>query len=135
MRTFEQILRETKVIAVVGLSSDVTRDSYRVAKYLKDQGFRVIPVNPNEQEVLGEKAYPNLSAIPVRIDIVDIFRRSEAVPPIADEAIAVKARVVWMQEGIVNEQAAEKAIKAGLDVVMDRCAMVEHQALRAAGKL
>lgn len=135
MRNIEQILKGTKVIAVVGLSPDVTKDSYRVAHYLKEQGFRVIPVNPTASEVLGEKSYPDLKSIPDKIDLVDIFRRPEFVPAIVDEAIAVGAKAVWMQQDIVHEGAAKTAEKAGLDVVMDRCAMVEHRALKAQGKL
>ena len=135
MRNIQQILKETRVIAVVGLSPEVARDSYRVAKYLKEQGFRVIPVNPTASEVLGEKSYPDLKAVPVKVDLVDIFRRPEFVPEIVQQAIAIGAKAVWMQEGIVHEQAAETARKAGLDVVMDRCAMVEHRALKEQGKL
>ena len=135
MRTIEQILKGAKVIAVVGLSPDETKDSHRVARYLKEQGFRVIPVNPAAPEVLGEKSYPDLKSSPQKIDMVDIFRRPEFVPAIVDDAVAVGAKVVWMQEGIVHEQAARTAENAGLDVVMDRCAMVEHRALRAQGKL
>lgn len=124
------LFRECKTVAVVGLSSDESRPSYRIARYLQSCGFRVIPVNPNLKEVLGEKAYPGLRDVPDKIDIVDVFRRSEDVPPIADDAIAVGAKCLWMQEGIVNRQAAKKAEQAGLEVVMDRCIMMEHMHTR-----
>lgn len=135
MRTIEQILKETKIIAVVGLSDKADRPSYGVAMYLQAQGYRIIPVNPNITEALGEKAYPNLTSVPHKIDLVDIFRRPADVPPVVDEAIAIKAPAVWMQLGIVNQPAAYKAEAAGLDVVMDHCAKVEHQKLRAERKL
>ncbi|MEK7681599.1 MAG: CoA-binding protein, partial [Chloroflexota bacterium] len=106
MRTIEEILKSSKTVAVVGLSPRPDRPSYDVARYLQEQGYRVIPVNPQATEVLGEKSYPSLADVPVPVDVVDIFRRSEDVPPIVDEAVMVKARVVWMQEGIVNQQAA-----------------------------
>ena len=134
-RTIEQILKNSRVVAVVGLSPDPSRDSHRIAKYLKNEGFRVIPVNPNATEVLGEKAYPDLPSVPDRVDIVDIFRRPEHVPPIVDQAIAIGAKAVWMQLGIVNEEAAQKASGAGLDVVMDRCIMVDHRMLKRQGLL
>jgi predicted CoA-binding protein len=120
------IFRACKTVAVVGLSADENRPSYRIARYLQGCGFRVIPVNPNIQEVLGEKAYPSLRDIPEKVDVVDVFRRSEDLPPIADDAIAIGAKCLWMQEGIVNRQAAKKAEQAGLQVVMDRCIMMEH---------
>lgn len=135
VRSIEAILKETRTVAVVGLSPDPTRDSHHVAQYLKAQGYRIVPVNPNAQEVLGERCYPSLSAVPEAVDLVDIFRRSEDVPPIVDEAIVKGARAVWMQLGIVNEKAAERAMKAGLDVVMDKCTLIEHQALQMKGKL
>jgi hypothetical protein len=135
MRTIEQLLKESKVVAVVGLSPNPARDSNRIARYLKAQGYRVIPVNPNAEEVLGERCYPSLAAVPEKIDLVDIFRRSEDVPPIVDDAIAAGAKVVWMQLGIVHQEAAQKAADAGLDVVMDKCTMVEHRLLRNQGKL
>jgi hypothetical protein len=120
MRPIERILREDRVIAVVGLSPNPERDSHRVARYMKEQGYRIIPVNPNAQEVLGERSYPSLTEVPERVDIVDIFRRPELVPPVVEEAIRIGARTVWMQLGVVNEEAAEAARRAGLDVVMDR---------------
>ncbi|MDO8530619.1 MAG: CoA-binding protein [Dehalococcoidia bacterium] len=134
MRTIEEILKSSKTVAVVGLSPRPDRPSYEVARYLQEHGYRIIPVNPQATEVLGEKSYPSLADVPVPVDVVDIFRRSEDVPPIVDEAVMVKARVVWMQEGIVNQQAAATARRAGLDVVMDRCMQKEHKRLAAPGK-
>ncbi len=122
----EQLFKESKTIAVVGLSSDPGKPSYRVARYMQGCGYKIIPVNPTITEALGEKAYPSLQAVPDKIDIVDVFRRSEDVPPIADAAIAVGAKALWMQEGIENKSAAQKAETAGLKVVMDRCIMMEH---------
>lgn len=124
-----QILKTAKSIAVVGLSSSPDKPSYRVAEYLISQGYEVIPVNPTLVEWNGRTAYKSVQEIPGPIDIVDIFRRPEDVPPVVDEAIAKKAKVVWMQLGIVNNAAAEKARAAGLQVVMDRCSKVEHQKL------
>ena len=121
----KEIVQKYKRVAVVGLSSDQTRPSNAVAKYLQRKGFKIIPVNPNETEILGEKAYPNLSAIPEKVEIVDIFRRPEQVPPIVDEAIKIKALVVWMQEGVINHPAALKASQNGIIVVMDRCMLKE----------
>ena len=125
----EQILREARSIAVVGLSPKPDRPSYGVASYLQSQGYRIIPVNPTVEEVLGEKSYPNLGAVPEPIDGVDIFRRSEEVPPVIEEAIAVGARAIWLQEGVVNQAAADRARAAGLPVVMDRCMLKEHRRL------
>jgi uncharacterized protein len=125
----ERILREAKTVAVVGLSPKPDRPSFRVASYLQREGYRVIPVNPAVEEVLGERSYPNLQAVPDKIDVVDIFRRSEEVPPIVDEAIEVSAPVVWMQEGVINEDAAARAEQAGLKVVMNRCMQKEHRRL------
>lgn len=121
-----EILTQTTTIAVVGLSPNPSRASYSVANYLKNKNYRIIPVNPKQPEVLGEKSYPNLSDIPEKIDLVDIFRRPEHIPPIVDEAIEIKAKVIWMQSGIINHEAAQKAKEAGLEVVMDRCMYVEH---------
>ena len=123
----EKIVKDFKTIAVVGLSDKPERPSYGVAKYLQDQGYRIIPVNPRVTEVLGEKAYPDLKSIPEKVEIVDIFRRSEDIPPIVDEAIEIGAKAVWLQEGIVNEEAGEKASESGLLVVMDRCMLKEHR--------
>jgi len=117
----KNILEKHNKVAIVGLSSDQTRPSHAVARYLKGKRFKIIPVNPKEMEVLGEKAYPNLSSIPEEVEIVDIFRRPEYVPPIVDEAIKIGAKVVWMQEGVVNHPAALKASQNGITVVMDRC--------------
>jgi predicted CoA-binding protein len=122
----KSILEESKTVAVVGLSPREERYSHQVAKYLQSQGYRIIPVNPNADEVLGERSYPDLVSIPEPIDVVDVFRRSEAVPEIVEEAIKVGAKTVWMQEGVVHEEAAARAREAGLQVVMDRCMMVEH---------
>ena len=117
----KEILSNYKNVAVVGLSSDSTRPSYGVARYLQAKGFKIIPVNPNETEILGEKAYPDLTAIPEEVDIVDVFRRSEHVPDIVDQAIKIKAKVLWMQEEVINHPAALKASQNGITVVMDRC--------------
>jgi len=125
------ILREYKTIAVVGLSSDEMRPSHGVAAYLQSAGYRIIPVNPNEREVLGERSYARLEDVPEEIEIVDIFRRPEAVPSAVDGAIRVGAKVVWMQLGVINEAAAEKARAAGLTVIMDACLLVEHKRRRA----
>jgi len=132
MEEIEGILKEGRTVAVVGLSPKPDRPSYVVARYLQAQGYRIIPVNPNAQEILGEKAYPTVLSIPEKVDIVDIFRRPEDVPPVVEEAIKIGARVVWMQEGIVNEAAAQRAKEAGLKVVMDRCLKKEHQRLHSA---
>jgi uncharacterized protein len=126
MGMIPDLLRKSSVIAVVGLSSKKFRPSYGVAEYMQREGYRIIPVNPNETEVLGEKAYARLEDVPGHIDIVDIFRRSEFVAPLVDEAIRRGASAVWMQEGVVDEEAAEKARAAGLAVVMDRCILKEH---------
>jgi predicted CoA-binding protein len=121
------LLSSAKTIAVVGLSSKAHRPSYGVSRYLQSAGYHVIPVNPNESEVLGEKCYARLEDIPEKVDIVDIFRRSELVPEVVESAIQIGARAVWMQEGVVNETAAERARRAGLVVVMDLCIAVEVQ--------
>jgi len=128
-RTIEQILKESKTIAVVGLSANPGRDSHQVASYLKRNGYIIYPVNPNYEQVLGSRCYTNLSDIPDAIDIVDIFRRPEHIPPIAEEAVKIGAKVIWMQLGIRNEEAAETARRAGLQVIMDRCIKVEHMRL------
>jgi predicted CoA-binding protein len=124
-----KILQSARTIAVVGLSGKRYRPSYGVAEYLKRAGYRVIPVNPEETEVLGEKSYPDLDSIPGEIDVVDIFRRSEFVPEVVEAAIRKGAKVIWMQEGVVNEEAARRARDAGLTVVMDRCILKDHQRL------
>jgi predicted CoA-binding protein len=129
INTLRRILRENKTIAVVGLSANWWRPSYFAAKYMQEHGYRIIPVNPAYGEVLGEKCYPTLKDIPEKVDIVDCFRKSEEIGPIADEAIAIGAKVLWMQLGVINEQAAEQARRAGLEVVMDRCVKIEHARL------
>ncbi len=120
------ILDECRNIAVVGLSSKPSRPSHGVAAYMQRQGYRVIPVNPNETWVLGEKAYPQLADVPERIDLVDVFRRSEEAGAAVDQAIAVGAKAVWLQEGVIDNAAARRALEAGLLVVMDRCWLKEH---------
>jgi predicted CoA-binding protein len=124
----DEILRDCRTIAVVGLSSNPARPSYGVASYMKTQGYRVIPVNPNETNVLGEPAYPLLMAVPGAIDLVDVFRKAEDVLPVVEAAIAKGAKAIWLQEGVVNEPAAVLAKQAGLIVVMDRCWLKEHTA-------
>jgi len=121
-----EILKSARAIAVVGLSSKPHRPSYGVAEYLQSAGYRVIPVNPNEGEVLGEKSYACLEDVPEKVDVVDIFRRSELVPEVVESAIRIGARAVWMQEGVIHSQAAERARQAGLIVVMDTCMLKEH---------
>jgi len=121
-----ELLLNTRTIAVVGLSDNPNRPSYQVAEFLQSQGYRIIPVNPALTAVLGEKAYPDLKAVPMPIDMVDIFRKSEAVPAIVADAIAIGAKSVWMQEGVVHHEAAEQARAAGLAVVMDKCVLKEH---------
>jgi predicted CoA-binding protein len=129
MANIPEILKSAHTIAVVGISSNPMRASNGVSEYLKRAGYRIIPVNPNEREVLGEKCYARLEDVPEKIDLVDIFRRSEYVPDIVESAIRVGARAVWMQEGVIHEDAAERARQAGLDVVMDRCTLKEHRKL------
>jgi predicted CoA-binding protein len=126
-----EILKTAKTIAVVGLSASPMRPSYGVSAYMQSQGYRIIPVNPTISGALGEKAYASLRDVPEKIDIVDIFRRSENVPAIVDDAIAVGAPVIWMQEGVVHEEAAERARAAGAFVVMDRCILKEHRHRRS----
>lgn len=128
----KKVLTTYHTIAIVGASPNPERPSYRVADFLKKEGFRVIPVTPNADKVVGEKAYPDLASIPVPVEVVDIFRRSEDVPPIVEEAIAIRAKAVWMQEGIINEEAAARARKAGLIVVMDHC--MRKELLRKLGR-
>lgn len=125
--TITRILNQYRTIAVVGLSDKPDRPSYDVASYLQRMGYRIIPVNPSLKTVLGEKAYPDLTSIPEPVDVVDIFRRSEDIGPVVDEAIKIGAKAVWIQLGITNDQAALAARDAGLDVVMDRCIKIEHR--------
>lgn len=129
MQSIAELLRTSRTIAVVGLSSHRWRPSYGVSEYMQAAGFRIIPVNPNETEVLGEKAYPDLESVPEPIDIVNVFRRPEFVPAIVDAAIRARARAIWMQEGVTHEEAAAKARQAGLTVIMDRCILKEHRRL------
>jgi predicted CoA-binding protein len=124
-----EILAGNRVVAVVGMSENPARASNHVAAYLMEHGYRVIPVNPARESILGQKCWPSLSAVPEKVDIVDIFRKPDAVPEIVDEAIKAGAKVVWMQEGIVHNAAAEKARAAGLKVVMNKCMLKEHRAL------
>ncbi|MFB3778995.1 MAG: CoA-binding protein [Bryobacteraceae bacterium] len=123
------LLRTSRVIAVVGLSGKKRRPSFGVSEYMQRAGYRIIPVNPNETSVLGEPAYPELEAVPEKIDIVNIFRRSEFVPAIVEAAIRIGVKAIWMQEGVIHEEAAARARAAGLAVVMDRCILKEHQRL------
>lgn len=125
----KDILLSAKTVASVGLSSNRAKESYGIVEYLKGQGYHIIPVNPTTTEVLDEKSYPDLESVPEKIDVVQVFRRPEDVPPIVDSAIKVGAKVVWMQEGIVNEEAAAKARAAGLQVVMDECMRATHRRL------
>lgn len=135
MRTKAELLKESKNIAVVGLSPNPDRPSHEVAAYLKSQGYHIIPVNPLLKEALGEKSYPDLLSIQEPVDMVDIFRRSEEVMPVVEQAIAIGASCVWMQDGVINEAAAAKARDAGLDVVMDDCTARQHRRLSAQGVL
>ncbi|MGB8435694.1 MAG: CoA-binding protein [Burkholderiales bacterium] len=126
IESLRRILKENRVIAVVGLSADWFRPSYFAAKYLQEHGYRVIPVNPKYPEILGEKCYKALREIPEKVDVVDVFRKTADVMPIAEDAIAIGAKVLWQQIGVTNVAAAEKAEAAGLDAVMDRCLKIEH---------
>ncbi len=129
IQKLRRILKEYKTIAVVGLSNKWHRPSYFAAKYLQEHGYRIIPVNPGQEEILGQKCYASLLDIPEPVDVVDIFRRPKDVPPIVEDAIKIGAKVVWMQLGVINEEAAERAREAGLEVVMDRCMKIEHARL------
>ena len=124
-----EILEKNKTIAVVGLSDKPERDSYRVADYMKEHGYRIVPVNPSKDEILGEKSYPDLKSIPFAVDMVDIFRKVDAIPKVVDEAIGISAKVVWMQLGLAHNASAEKARDAGLKVVQSKCLKVEHKKL------
>jgi len=130
----EPILEQSRTIAVVGLSSRDWRPSHQIAKYLQEAGYRIVPVNPNETEVLGEKAYASLEEVPETIDTVNIFRRSEYVLAVVESAIRVGAKAIWMQEGVIDKEAAQKARNAGLRVVMDRCIFKEHRQWMASRK-
>jgi len=122
------LLKNSKTIAVVGLSDNPMKPSYGVSQYMQSHGYKIIPVNPQASEILGEKAYASLLDIPEKIDIVDVFRRSDAVPEIVDQAIQLKVPAIWLQETVVHEEAAEKARQAGIFVVMDKCILKEHRA-------
>jgi predicted CoA-binding protein len=126
INSLRRILRESRVIAVVGLSADWFRPSYFAAKYMQEHGYRIIPVNPKYKEILGERCYPSIREIPDGVDIVDVFRKTQDVMPIAEDAIAIRAKVLWQQLGVRNEEAAKKAREAGLIAVMDRCVKIEH---------
>ena len=126
INTLRRILKQSHTIAVVGLSANWYRPSFFAAKYMQEHGYRIIPVNPAYEEILGEKCYPSLKDIPEEIDIVDCFRKSEDIEPIAKEAVEIGAKVLWMQIGVINEKAAKMAREAGLDVVQDRCVKIEH---------
>jgi predicted CoA-binding protein len=128
-KQLKELLKSIKTIASVGLSANVEKPSFGIAYYLKQQGYRILPVNPTAKEIFGEKVYPDLLSIPEKVDVVQLFRRSEDVPPFVEQAIQIGARVVWMQEGISNPEAAKKAEAAGLTVVMDRCMRAEHMRL------
>lgn len=132
MNRISELLLTARTIAVVGLSGKRFRPSYGVAEYLKRSGYRVIPVNPLETEVLGERSYPDLDSVPEPVDIVDVFRRSEFLPEIVEAAIRIGAKLVWMQEGVVHPAAARQAEDAGLAVVMDRCILKDHRRIRTA---
>jgi uncharacterized protein len=125
-----ELLKTAKTIAVVGLTDSPLRPSYGVTQYMRSQGYRIIPVNPNITEWQGEKAYPSLLDVPEKIDIVDVFRRSDAVPEIVEQAIQIKAPAIWLQEGVIHEEAAERARLAGIFVVMDLCILKEHRKIR-----
>jgi len=125
-----ELLETAKTIAVVGLTDTPMRPSYGVSHYMRSQGYRIIPVNPNIEQWEGEKAYPSLLDVPEKVDVVNVFRRSEAVPELVDHAIQIKAPAIWMQEGVIHEEAAEKARQAGIFVVMDRCILKEHRKRR-----
>ncbi|MFL5797882.1 MAG: CoA-binding protein [Actinomycetota bacterium] len=121
VRELQAILGEARTIAVVGLSTDRTRDAYDVAEYLQEKGYRIVPVNPHVTEVLGEQAYPSLLDVPEKVDVVDVFRRADKTPEIARQAVEIGAKVLWLQSGIINEEAARIATEAGLDVIMGVC--------------
>ncbi len=125
----KQILQTTRTIASVGVSSNPAKESYDIVNYLRDQRYRIFPVNPTADTILGEKAYPDLASIPEKIDVVQVFRRPEDVPPVVEQAIQIGAKVVWMQVGVINPEAAERAQAAGLHVVMNRCMRVDHRRL------
>jgi len=128
-KEMKEILLSATTVASVGLSSNQEKESYWIAAYLKEQGYRIIPVNPTATEILGEKAYPDLSSVPEKVDVVQVFRKPEDVPPVVEEAIKIGAKVVWMQEGISHAESAKKAREAGLQVIMDACMRATHRRL------
>ena len=129
INTLRRVLRESRTLAIVGLSADWFRPSYFAAKYMQEHGYRIIPVNPKYETILGEKSYPSLSAIPEAVDIVDVFRRPADTPAIAEEAVAIGARTLWLQIGVMNDEARQIAEAGGLTVVMDRCVKIEYARL------
>ncbi|MDD2991733.1 MAG: CoA-binding protein [Zoogloea sp.] len=129
IQTLRRVLQESRTIAVVGLSADWFRPSYFAAKYMQEHGYRIIPVNPKYPEILGEKSYPDLASIPEKVDIVDVFRKPADALPIAEQAIAIGAKTLWLQIGVINDEARQKAEAAGLTVVMDRCVKIEYARL------
>jgi len=130
-KELKKLFEDTKTIAVVGLSDKESRASNRVAAYLKSKGYKIVPVNPGAEEILGEKSYPDLKSIPDPVDVVDVFRRPEFVPEVADAAVEIGAKVLWLQQGITHEEAAKKARAAGLMVIQDACMYQEHSRLAA----
>jgi len=128
-KVMKEILLSARTVASVGLSSNPEKESYAIVSYLKEQGYQILPVNPTATEILGQKAYPDLESIPGKVDVVQVFRKSEDVPPVVESAIRIGAKVVWMQVGIVNEAAAARARAQGLQVVMDACMRVTHRRL------
>jgi predicted CoA-binding protein len=127
--TLRHVLRESRTLAIVGLSADWYRPSYFAAKYMQEKGYRIIPVNPKYPEILGEKCYPDLQSIPVRVDLVDVFRKPADCVPIAEAAVEIGAKFLWLQIGVVNQEAKEIAERAGLTVIMDRCVKIEYARL------
>ena len=134
MDVIDEQLTNSRTIAVMGLSPNPERPSHYVARYLQQQGYRIVPVNPLAHKVLGERSYPDMKSVPVPVDLVDIFRRSELVSPVVDEAIDIGARYIWMQDGVVDEEAAARARDAGLSVVMDNCTLRQHRRRFGGGK-
>jgi predicted CoA-binding protein len=130
-KELKKLFHDTKTIAVVGLSDNGSKPSNRVAAYLKRHGYKIVPVNPGAEEILGEKSYPDLKSIPIPVDVVDVFRRPEFIPEVADAAVEIGAKVLWLQQGITHEEAAKKARAAGLMVIQDACMLQEHSRLAA----
>jgi len=130
-----QLLQQVRTIAVVGLSNKTHRDSYRVAQYMQEHGYRIIPVNPRIETILGEKSYPDLLSIPEPVDIINVFRRSELVPPVVRDALHLNPQAIWLQLGIINEEAADIANNAGVAIIMDKCIKVEHDRLLGSSRI